>query len=132
MQYERAALLDCVGGHMFLATLHRFACLNHPFNHVLRTFVILPLAGFAFLCAASWITSKREPNWAWILAGIYILGSILNLVLPSVFKSPLSLIVRGQITWRMILFGLLPPMYLWMALLIVTPLLVAMCLRQGA
>jgi len=111
----------------------------------LRTFVILPLAGFAFLCAASWIASRREPKWGWILAGIYILGSILNLALLVVSHVPWGLnfpavitwrmmflgrmILLGEITWRMILFCLLPPVYLWMAMVIVTPALVAMCLR---
>ena len=98
-------------------------------HNELRTFVIHPLAGFAFLCAASWRASRREPKWAWILAGIYILGSIVNLALPAVFHNPLSLNVPGHLTRRMILLGLLPPVYFWMAVLILTPALVAMCLR---
>ena|SRR5215467_12323636 len=101
----------------------------HSFDHELRNFVILPLAGFTLLCAVSWKASRREPKWGWMLAGIYILGSILNLALPVCFDSPLSLNVHGEITWRMILNGLLPPAYLWMAVLIVTPALVAMSLR---
>jgi drug/metabolite transporter (DMT)-like permease len=55
----------------------------------LRTFIILPLAGTAFLCAANWIASRREPKWGWILAGILILGPIVPLavsvVQPSLF-----------------------------------------------
>ena len=104
--------------------------LDRHLHPVLRTFVILPLAGFAFLCAASWIASRREPKWGWILAGIYVLGSILNLG-SVVFHVPfqVSLNVSGEITWRMILLCLLPHVYLWMAVLIVTPALVAMRLR---
>jgi hypothetical protein len=104
--------------------------LDRHLHPVLRTFVILPLAEFAFLCAASWIASRREPKWGWILAGIYVLGSILNLG-SVVFHVPfqVSLNVSGEITWRMILLCLLPHVYLWMAVLIVTPALVAMRLR---
>jgi hypothetical protein len=104
--------------------------LDRHLHPVLRTFVILPLAGFAFLCAASWIASRREPKWGWILAGIYVLGSILNLG-SVVFHVPfqVSLNVSGEITWRMIVLCLLPHVYLWMAVLIVTPALVAMRLR---
>ena len=64
-----------------------------------------------------------------MLAGIYILGSILNLALSVFHNFFYFLFVPGAMTWRMILFSLLPPGYFWMAVLIVTPALVAMCLR---
>lgn len=110
--------------------------LDRHLRNILLTLVILPLAGFVSLCAASWITSRREPKWGWILAGVYGLGSILNFALSFVIVRPpfLSLMfwsmnVRGEKNWRMILFVFLPPGIFWMAVLIVTPALVAMSLR---
>ena len=92
-----------------LVSLERHDARGGPFKPLLPLPVILPLAGFAVLCAASWIASKREPKWGWILAGIYVVGFTLNLALPAVFRSSLILMGHGEAVLRMILLGLLPP-----------------------
>ena len=127
---ERLYWIALGGIWFWLSSLVSVVVLEPHKHNPLWTFVILPLAGFAFLCAASWIASRREPKWGWILAGIYIVGSILNLAMSVVFhvdRFPLN--ISREITWKMTLLCFLPPVYLWMAVLIVTPALVAMCLR---
>ena len=77
---------------------------------------VFPLVGVTLLGATSWIATKHQPRWGWVLAGIYILGPVCMLA-PSVFLHvPFSLSVPGEKTW-MFLFCLFPPMTLWMAVL---------------
>lgn len=76
----------------------------------------LPLAGLALLGVASWIGTRQLPKWGWVLAGIYILGPV-SMLVPSVFlRVPASPNVPGEKAW-MFLFGLFPPMTLWLAVL---------------
>ena len=90
----------------------------------LRTLIILPLAGIASLCAASWIATKNAPRWGWILTGIYILGPIAMLARSVIFYLPPNPHIPGEITQKILLylFLMIP------SLLIVTLVLVAMCL----
>ena len=90
----------------------------------LRTAIILPLAGIASLCVASWISTKNAPRWGWILAGIYILGPVAMLARSVVFYFRSSPRVPGDTTFEILLylFLMIP------SLLIVTLVLVAMCL----
>ena len=91
----------------------------------LRVLIILPLAGIASLCAASWMRTKNEPEWGSILAGVYIFGpvAVLATVVVSYLRS--SQHVPGEITSRA-LFYLFPATP---SLLIATLVLLAMCLR---
>ena len=91
----------------------------------LRTSIILPLAGIASLCAATWIGTKKAPSWGWILAGIYILGPIAMLARSVVFYLPSSRHVSGEMAREVLLHLLLVSP----SLLIVTLVLVAMCIR---
>src|SRR5215469_13130090 len=69
----------------------------------LRTAILLPLAGIASLCAASWIGTKNAPRWGWILAGIYIFGPIAMLARSVVFYFSSSPHVPGDITHEILL-----------------------------
>lgn len=81
--------------------------------------VALNLTAVLGLCLfgiASWITQGKLPQWGLMLAGVYTLGpvAILSAWALSPFSSSFS--SPGDWIWR-IVFCLLPPMTLWLALL---------------
>jgi len=82
----------------------------------LWTLNVVPLAGVALLCVASWMGTKHLPKWGWVLAGIYILGPV-SMMAPSIFAkvapSPSSL--GGNLI--VVLLCLFPPTTLWFSLL---------------
>lgn len=79
----------------------------------LWTLNAVPLVGVTLLGAASWITTKHLPKWAWVLAGIYILGPVSMLAPLAGFHPPAG---SGG-TWILILLSLFPPTTLWFSLL---------------
>jgi hypothetical protein len=73
------------------------------------------LAGVTVLCAASWLVTKKPPEWGWILAGIYILGPA-SMFAISLFRDvPFSPDAPGEYLW-LLFFLLFPPMTLWISL----------------
>jgi hypothetical protein len=77
---------------------------------------VVPLAGVALLCVATWIGTKHMPRWGWVLAGIYILGPVSMLAPLAFVHAPPSPANSGG-TLILILLCLFPPTTLWLSLL---------------
>ena len=93
----------------------------------------IPLAGVALLSVASWIGTKQQPEWGWVLAGVYILGPV-SMLAPSVLLHvPSSPSIPGESIW-LLFFCLLPPLTLWFALLngMIFPVLIATVILLAA
>lgn len=77
---------------------------------------LLPVAGLALLSLISWITRKKMPRWGWLLAGVYVFGPVAMLSSAAFTRISPSAGAPGDWIWFLV-FCLLPPMTLWLALL---------------
>jgi len=82
----------------------------------LWTLNVVPLAGVTLLGAASWITTKHLPKWAWVLAGVYIIGPV-SMLSPLAFARIPSSPAEFGGYFIVVLLCLFPPTTLWFSLL---------------
>jgi len=73
------------------------------------------LAGVTLFCAASWLVTRKPPEWGWILAGIYILGPASTFAISLFRDVPFSPDAPAEYLW-LLFFLLFPPMTLWISL----------------
>ena len=74
------------------------------------------VASLALVGLISRIIQKRMPKWGWFLAGIYILGPTAMFAASAFTHIQHSTGSPGDWIW-LVIFCLLPPMTLWLALL---------------